>query len=151
MAVHQLTRGKSKIGQLVGVLEYKDVSLSNTNMLNLQTTPITLVAAPGAGKALIFLGAQLFFDYTAAYTESSDDLGVKYTNGSGVQVSATFDSTGFVTATADTHGYVVPQSSLVTGNAPLVLHNLGDGNFGGGNAANVVKVRTFFRTLKLLS
>jgi len=151
MAIHQLTRGRTKVGQLVGVLEYKDVSLTNTNMLALRATPITLVAAPGAGKALIFLGAQLFFDYTAAYTESDDNLAVRYTNGSGAQASETFDSTGFVTATADAHGYIQPQSSLVTGNAALVLHNTGDGELGGGNASNAVKVRTFFKTVKLLT
>lgn len=131
--------------------EYADVTLTNTNMLNLRATPITLVAAPGAGKVLQFLGAQLFFDYTAAYTETSDDLAVKFTNGSGAAASTTLDGTGFVTATADAYALMTPAQGLATPNAALVLHNTGDGEFGGGNASNVVKVRTYYRTLNVLS
>lgn len=166
MAVHQLTRGKTRLGALsspqstsitasgvsIPVLQWADVSITDTQMKALRATPKQLVAAPGTGYALQFLGAQFFFDYTGAYTESSDDLGVKYTDGSGKQVSDTLDATGFVDATADAHAFVTAsQTSLLTANAALVLHNLGDGEYGGGNASNAVKVRCFYRTLPLLS
>lgn len=143
---NRLSKGKV----LVGAIEqgqFVDVTLTNANMVALRATPISLVAAPGAGKYLQFIKAELFFDYTAAYGETTDDLGVKYTNGTGAQVSQTLDATGFLTATADAYATIAAASCPMTANAPLVLHNLGDGEYTGGNASNVVKVRTWYRVI----
>lgn len=133
-------------------VRFADVTLTNTNVLNLRATPIELVAAPGTGKALEFVKAELFFDYTGAYTETADNLAIKYTNGSGAAVSSTIECTGFVDATADAIATAVPLAAtppLPLANAALVLHNTGDGEYGGGNASNAVKVRTYYRVLNV--
>lgn len=128
------------------LVRYAEVSITNAEMLALRATPKTLVAAPGAGFVNRFLGGELFFDYTGAYTETADNMAVKYTDGSGVAVSQTIEATGFVDATADTMTTIEPKIDAIvakTGcdNQALVLHNTGDGEYGGGNAANVVRAR----------
>lgn len=131
-------------------LRYAEVALTNAEMLALRAAPKTLVAAPGAGKMIQFISAVLLFDYTGAYTESDDNMAVRYTNGSGVIVSDTIESTGFVDATADTATFARAKVDGIvakTGseNQALVLHNTGDGEFGGGNAANAVRVKVAYR------
>jgi hypothetical protein len=132
------------------MLRVAEVEITNAEMLALRATPKTLVAAPGAGKVLEFLSIYLFFDYTAVYTESADNMAVKYTDGSGVAVSTTIEATNFVDATADTatRGIAVLDGIVAkTGcdNKALVLHNTGDGEYGGGNAANVIRARVTYR------
>jgi hypothetical protein len=132
------------------LLKNANVSLTNAMVLALRATPITLVAAPGAGKVIEFISAALIFDYVGAYTESADNLAVRYENGSGVIVSDTIEATGFADATADTITFARAKvDPIVAGasaaNKALVLHNTGDGEWGAGNAANAIRVRTTYR------
>jgi len=118
-----------------------EVAITTAQMLAIRATPVTLVAAPGTGKVLQFLGATLIYDFAAAYTESTDNLAVKYTNGSGVAVSETIETTGFLDATADRMIQSIPiKDALMTANAALVLHNTGDGEFGGSGSPVLVKI-----------
>ncbi len=123
------------------VLRYATVTLTNSNIKNLRATPITLVAAPGAGKWVEFISGWLALDYGSnALTESSDNLAVKYVDGSGAAASQTIEATNFIDATADTHTNILPKIDTIVASAnlinkALVLHNTGDGEYG-GNAAN---------------
>lgn len=133
-----------------GINQVASVSLTNAEMLALRATPKTLVAAPGAGYMLEFVSAQLFFDYTAAYTETADNLAVRLGDGSGTIVSQAIEATGFVDATADTMTNALPKIDAIVSktngeNKALVLHNTGDGEWGGGNAANAVRVKVVYR------
>jgi hypothetical protein len=56
-------------------------SITVAEMLALRATPKELVPAPGTGKVLELLGGILIYDYTAAFTESADNLGVRFTTG----------------------------------------------------------------------
>lgn len=131
-------------------LQTAEVSITNAQMLALRATPKTLIAAPGAGLLLEFISMTLLFDYTGAYTESADNMGVKYENGSGVQVSDDIEATGFVDATADTVTFARKKvDGIVTKsgceNKALVLHNTGDGEYGGGNASNAIRAKVTYR------
>jgi hypothetical protein len=133
-----------------GLLRTAEVQLTNAQMLALRATPVELVPAPGAGYVLEFVAVALFFDYTGAYTESADNMAVRYTDGSGIVQSTAIEATGFVDATADTCTYGIKVLDGITAktgadNKALVLHNTGDGEYGGGNAANVVRVKTQYR------
>jgi hypothetical protein len=133
-----------------GVTQWAEVSITNAEMLALRATPKTLVAAPGAGKVLEFVSAQLYFDYTGAYTETADNMAVKFTDGSGAAVSQAIEATGFVDATADTITNALPKIDTIVAksgseNKALVLHNTGDGEYGGGNAANAIRVKVAYR------
>lgn len=133
-----------------GVTQFVEVSITNAEMLALRATPKTLVAAPGAGKVLEFISAILLFDYTGAYTETTDNMAVRYNNTTGVIVSQAIEATGFVDATADTMTNALAKidaiaSAAGSANLALVLHNTGDGEYGGGNAANVIRVKVNYR------
>jgi hypothetical protein len=132
-----------------------EVALTNANIKALRATPITLVAAPGTGRMIEFVRAVIFLDYGSnALTESTDDMAIKYENGSGSTVSEAIEATGFIDATADTRMAVNPATSAVIAksaceNKALVLHNTGDGEYAGNATADtVMRVRTTYRVHK---
>jgi len=130
-----------------------EVSITNAQFVLIRATPITIVAAPGAGYMIEFIRGEVAFDYTAAYTETTDNLELRW-GAAGVSASELIECTGFVTATADSMIPVGPSASLVRAkaivdNKALVLQNNGDGEFGGGNAANVIRVRVLYRIVSL--
>lgn len=132
-------------------LQTARVAITNAQMLAIRATPITLVAAPTVGKVNEFMSAILCFDRAAAYTETADNLAIKYGDGSGTAVSVAIETTGFLDAAADAIYFAQPLAGTLLGvktlfeELPLVLHNTGDGEFGGGNAANEVVVFTTYR------
>lgn len=134
----------SVTGDVLGIIN-SNVTVSSAELLALATTPKELVAAPGAGFMLQFFGAELILDYNSvAYTESGDNMGIKYTDAAGVQVSNTIESTGFIDQTADTVTNAIQGSDLIVAaasaeNQALVLDNLGS-NFAAGNSPMYVNV-----------
>lgn len=165
MAYHQLTRGRTKLGPLTlgqplpsaqldpTTIQYAEVSLTSAVVKALRATPATLVAAPGAGKVLEFVSAALFLDYggSNAFTETADNLAVKYTDGSGIAVSQAIETTGWIDQTADTMTTAQAKIDVIAAktaseNKALVLHNTGDGEIA-GNAGNnnTVRVKVAYR------
>lgn len=132
---------------------FVDVTVSSAELLALNATPKTLVAAPGANLALIFEGAVCFLDYnSAAYNgiAAGEDLAVKYTDSSGLQV-ASCETDPFLTATADATRYIQPYraasgASQITpvANAPLVLHML-TGEIATGDSP--LNMRVYYRVV----
>ncbi len=102
----------------------KDVVISSAEMLALDVTPKTLVAAPGANRAILLRDAIFFLDYnSAAYAgiAAGDDLNIRYTNSAGT-VAATLETTGFLDLTADAYALVKPATGtlILPVNQPLV-------------------------------
>lgn len=124
-------------GSVSSLVQTALVTLSNSQIKALRAAPVELVPAPGAGRQTIFLGAWLRLNAGSnALTESTANLGIKYTDGSGVQVCETIEATGFIDQTADTMTQARPKldpivASTGAANKALVLHNLGAGEFGG--------------------
>lgn len=129
-----------------------EVTVTSAELLALRATPKTLVAAPGAGRMLQFITAELILDYNSVgYTESADNMAVKYTDGSGVKVSEDIEATGFIDQTADTVTNAVFRKDTIVAasgaaNKALVLHNIGDGEYAAGNSPMRVKIT--YRVLK---
>jgi hypothetical protein len=127
------------------VIKHKRTTIAAAAVATLRATPVTLVPAPGSGKLLELVSGILRIVYTApAYTESTDNLVVRYTDGSGVVVSQTIEMTSFITLTADNITSIKPVvdgivTSAASLNRALVLHNSGDGEFGnsGGSLLDV--------------
>lgn len=124
------------------------VELTNNELDALNASPKELVAAPGAGILIEFVSAVLILDYaTAAFTETGDNLGIEYDNGSGVQVSI-IESTGFIDQAADTITRAIPSIDAIDAaadvvNKNLVLQNVGDGEFGGGGTTTMTVIVTY--------
>lgn len=126
-------------------------TLSNDDILNLRAAPFTLVAAPGAGRVIEFQSAILFYEYGGTqYTESADNLVIRYDDGTGQAVSEAIETTDFIDATGDVAIIAQPaaQAKILKAacdNQPLVLHNTGNGEFGGGHADSQITVRVTYR------
>lgn len=145
--------GVTHTGSTGSIQKFVDVTVSSAEILALNATPKTLVAAPGAGRALIFEGALAFLDYgAAAYAgiAAGEDLSIKYTNGSGTAVGEA-EATGFLDATADAIRYIRPTGAASgvsditpVANAALVLHML-TGEITTGDSP--LKLRVFYRDI----
>ena len=123
-------------------IQYAEVAVSVAEMLALRATVKELVAAPGAGYVLEFISALFIYDYAAAFTETDDNIIVRFTGASGATASTILDATGLLDATSD---QIRTLKSIVTdltpvANSPLVLHNDGNGEWGGTGSPCRVKV-----------
>ena len=139
-----------------GVPRTVAVSLTSAQVKALAATQIELVAAPGAGKVIQFLGASLKLVYggSNAFTEAGDNLAIKYADASGVAVSQTIETTAFITATADTYTNAIPALDAIvaaTGaeNQALVLDNLGSEIAGNAANDNTLEVSVAYRIVEI--
>lgn len=134
-----------------GPLKTVAVDIPAAAVLALNATPVTVVPAPGAGKALILLSAALWLDYGGtAYAgiASGEDLAIKYTDANGATL-ATIETTGFMDATADAFRYVAAVTTAAITpivNAPLVLHLL-TGEITTGDSP--LRLRVLYREINL--
>ena len=129
-----------------------DVTITSAQLLALFATPRTLVAAPGAGLALILDSAVLHKPAGTAYAgiAAGEDLSIKYTDAAGTALGGC-EATGFLDqTTAQTRflwGYNAASGvSDITpvANAPLVLHMLtGEITTGDSN----LLVRVYYRVV----
>lgn len=77
--------------------KYLDVTITSAQLLALNGTPQTVLAAPGAGFANVLLDVIAYKAAGTAYAgiAAGEDLSFKYTNGSGLEV-AEIETTGFL-------------------------------------------------------
>lgn len=126
------------------------VTLTAAQILALHSTPISIIAAPGAGKAILPTKVEAFYDYnSAAYANiaSGDDLFLKYTDGSG-GTTVTIETTGFIDQTTDQHRFTLNSGTITpTANAALVASLGGAVTDGNGT----VTLRVEYDVVTLLS
>lgn len=129
-----------------GAVQSAEVTVSSAELLALRATPKSLVAAPGAGKMLEFVAAVLFADNGTAYTVSTNDLAIRYKDGSGDIISQTIDTAGLLDQTTDIMSLIAPIATdsktpkADCENQPLVLHNTGAGELTSGTGVLRVKI-----------
>ena len=105
-----------------------DTTITSPQVLALNATPRQVIAAPGAGLAIVLEDAQLYKSAGVAYAgiAAGEDLAFKYTDGAGLQI-AQVETTGFLDQATAQHRHVRPTTAAefnVTANAALVLHLL---------------------------
>ena len=123
---------------------FKDVTLSATQMDTLNATPVELVAAPGAGKALIVDHVVAYVaPVSAAFELGSGVLDVKYTGTSGT-VAAEFTN-AFVESASAAVAKAYGRDVIAVANAALVAHCSADVTSGDGK----VYLRVYYRTVLL--
>ena len=97
------------------------VTLSSAQILALNATPVSLISAPGSGKSIVVDEALFKMTFgTIAYT-GTNNLELRYTNGSGTKVTGDFDKTAFLNIASGSAIYAAKGVALlVTSNAPVV-------------------------------
>lgn len=131
-----------------GARQFAEVTVSSAELLALRATPKTLVAAPGAGKMLVFHDAMIIADNGTAYVVGTNDFAIRYNNTTGDIISQTIDSAGLLDQTTDIMSYVGPIATdsktpkADCENTPLVLHNTGAAEWTTGNG--VVRVKIYY-------
>lgn len=146
IAVSKLAHDNTPVGLNAGMISYADVTISATAVKAAYTTPVSLVATPGAGYINLFQGARVTLDYGTAAYASVNDAVIAYTNGSG-QVCATLTASGFLDATSDQVRFLYPVAAAAftpVANAALVFA-IGTANPTTGDSP--LKVRIFYRTI----
>jgi hypothetical protein len=137
------------------VPQQAQVTLTAAEVKALATKPIELVAAPAAGKALVFLGATFKLVYgSEVFAEAGDNLGIKYTDAAGVQVSATIETTGFIDQSANTYtsGIAANDAIVVATGAEakaLVLDNLNANITGNASNDSTLVVSVLYRVVTM--
>lgn len=130
-----------------GIVGFVDKEITTAQMLALFGTPITVVAAPGADKAIIVDAIVLFLDFnTIGYTvPGTSELSFKYTNAAGLEILQ-LETTGFLDVVADATRVVKPAVALMnpTANAAVVVQVL-IANVTAGNSP--LKIRVYYRTI----
>ena len=121
-------------------------TLSTAQILANYTTPVTLVAAPGAGKALIFHGAEVFLDYggTAFVAGTNEDFQIQYDGGTACSELAL--QANLIEAGADVYYWMNPKQSVIIANEELEAATI-TGNVATGNGA--MKIKCFYSVLTL--
>lgn len=103
----------------------KKVTLTTAQILALNATPITLLAAPGTGLTTIVRGVLAYKAAGTAYAGIAlgEDLTLKYTNASGA-IAAQIETTGFLDSASALMASGALPGGLVTTNAAIVAHML---------------------------
>lgn len=107
--------------------------ITSAQLLALNATPVTILKAPGTGRAIIIDRVVMFYDYDGATTSytvdtTTQDLVLRYTDGSGT-ILCQCAATGFITELNDETRIVYPFRAASgdsdvepTANAAVVLH-----------------------------
>lgn len=131
--------------------------ITSAQLLTLNTTPVQVIAAPGAGLAIVPVRMTLYKPAGVAYAgiATGEDLVLKYTNGSGAQCSGVVETTGFLDqTTAQTRWVGQPGSTGATAsdvtpvaNAAVVLGLLVGDITTGDQALNVEIIYSLISTV----
>ena len=130
-------------------IQYKQITVSNAELLALFTTAKPLIAAPGAGKFIEIESASLSFIYSAAFTPgSATNLSIKYKDKTGADATTTRAVTGFMDQSSSQFSLLraLTTTQAVDANVvnqPVCLALVG-GNPTGG-AGSLVKVQIAYR------
>ena len=101
-----------------GLVKFKDTQLTDTNILALAATPITVVASPGAGLAIVVHSVYLHLDVGAgAYDDVAADgtLGLIYDSGADQSAGFTMESDTFIDSASDVGRFAVNGYDAVAG------------------------------------
>lgn len=128
------------------VLQYAQVTLSSAQILALNTTPISLVAAPGSGKVILPVSLYATLTYVSAtYSANAAGFTVRYTNASGASTAMTLTQ-AFVQSSASAMFAIVAGATAITpvANAAIVVY-ADTANPTTGDSA--IKIQIYYRVV----
>ena len=129
------------------------VTIANTAVRTLNATPVTIIPAPGVGKAIVDVSVQAKYVYATAAFDSvggSDDLAFKYTDGSGAKVCGDIETTGWLDQTSAGWRLTGPVTTTMTpvANAAIVAQILTGEVYGAAGDSPLV-IRSQYRIVDL--
>lgn len=123
---YDTSKGSFEIGS-AGLVRnaIRKVTLTSAQILALNATPITVLAAPGTGLTTIVRSVLAYKAAGTAYAGIAvgEDLTLKYTNASGA-IAAQIETTGFLDSAGALMASAALPGGLVTTNAALVASML---------------------------
>ena len=132
------------------VIQIAEVDITKADILAMNATPVSVVAAPGEGKVLEFISATLVYDYDTAQYGGGGDVTLAYDSG-GATVSNTVVKANSFGATGDkvyslnavnaAGGYSMPV------NTALVITNATGAFTDPGTAAGVGRLKIAYRVI----
>ena len=137
------------------ILQALPVQITTAQILALYTTPVEIIPAPGAGRAIIFFGILLTKPAGTAYSgiAGGEDLSITYTDASGHEV-ARAETTGFLDQTSLQNryaGHFGADSGLSAYtpvvNAAIMIHLLSGNITTGDTALNCIVQYSIVDTL----
>jgi len=127
------------------VTQHAKVTLTSAQILALNTTPITLVAAPGAGYYVSVSEALAYLTFnTTAYT-GTNAANITYTNGAGAAATGTLASS-FLDSSSSAAVKAIAVAVTPVANAPIVI-SVGTANPAAGDSTITVDIA--YRIVKL--
>lgn len=132
------------------LVKYVAVEVSSGELLAINATPKTIVAAPGAGFTTVIHRALLVLNYVSAAYANNGILGLYETDSSGTLLTGTLTLASFLAQTADTQKELHPTAaSATTGltrgdNKAVVLTQAGGESITGDSP---VSVRCWYSTV----
>lgn len=102
------------ISLAVTQVKYTKVAVSSAELLAINATPKTIVAAPGAGYTTIVHRALLVLNYNSAAYVNNGILGLYETNAAGALLTGTLTLASFLGQTADTQKELHPTAASAT-------------------------------------
>ncbi len=123
-------------------VQVAEVTLTTAQLLALNTTPIDLVAAPGAGKYVIVDEVAGFNNHGGTDYAFGGPLSVRYTDESGDEAVTAFPEVAFAEASADAVAVQHGIDAIPVANAAVVLAaDTSDPTLGDGTMTFQVKYR----------
>lgn len=128
-------------------------TINNAATKTLHASPVTIIAAPGAGKAIVDVRLNVKYVYATAAFDSvggGDDFEIRYTDGSGTKVANDIETTGMMDQASDQYRMSGPVLTSLTplANAPVVLTVAGSELFAAAGGGSLV-VQAFYRIVTL--
>lgn len=123
------------------LLHSVQVTLTSANILAMSATPVSLIAAPGAGKIIMVESILLKFVATATAYANGGAVEFRYTNASGAKVSADIAAAVITAGAGTSYTSVAGVTTSLTpvANAALVITNA-TAAFITGTGAGVVTI-----------
>jgi len=150
-----LASGETVDANAMGLLQRVVVTIPAGNGAgnagDLNSTPVELVAAPGAGVYIDVDSIHWFLDYVSAAYDGTKtgNLMAKFTDGSGDEVAGQVAETGFMDQTADVHALVKGVDYVPVANAAIVAHADNDWYSAAGDSPVIAEVLYRVRPLAI--